>query len=170
MARARKIIEKGRDPKTGSHRPFEGLDGRVDLDSLSPGDREQADQIKREASEPVTLRPQHTIKRMDPTAEGEEHFFIGFLRERASDTASIKALYAEIGGVGIKMLGLPAHGDALQLTIIDAGGEPNESYTAIADRGMLEGGAHPGKLVGVSLVGRSGSGYRFWLVTHFQVL
>lgn len=170
LARARKIIEDGHDPKTGSHRPFEGLDGRVDLDALSPGDKEQIDQLKREASEPVTLRPEHTIKRMDPTAEAEEHFFIGFLRERASGTASIKALYAEIGGVGIKMLGLPAQKDALQLTIIDASGEPNESYTAIADRGLLEGGAQPGKLVGVSLVGRSGSGYRFWLVTDFHVL
>ncbi|KIC56986.1 hypothetical protein RM53_10335 [Brevundimonas nasdae] len=170
LKRARHIIEDGRDAASGSHRPFEGLHDLIDVDGLPDGERRQVEVITGKVKAPATLRPEHAIKPMDPTADGEEHFFIGLMTERESGTARIKRLYAEVGGLGLKMLGLPAQSQAVQITMVDAGGEPNESYTAIADRGRLEGGAQPGKLVGVSLVGRVASGYRFWLVTDLQVL
>ena len=170
LGRAKTILEEGGSADAGRSRPFEGLSDLIDVGSLPPGPREEIATLEAEAKKPVTLRPQHNIKQMNPTEDGENSFLIGVLRERVNDAPRVKSLYGVVGDLGLKLLGLPARSRALQVTVIDAGGEPNESYTAVADAGRLEAGAKLGVMVGVSLVGRVGAGYSFWLVQDLQVL
>jgi hypothetical protein len=62
---------------------------------------------------------------MDPI--DEELSLIGIVREQIRDTSKLRAVYAGIGGLGQKMLGLPAVSKVLQITVLDTWAEPHET-------------------------------------------
>ena len=170
VARAKAILEQGRNAESGTSKPFGGLAKHIEARGVAEPLGAQVEPLAKKPAHPEARPAEHVIKLMEPTADGEPCFFIGFVRERAKDTARVKQIYGSVGDLGRAMLGLPPISQALQLTIVDAGGEPNESYTAIADRGLVEKAVAPGALVGVSLIGKIGVSHSFWLIAEIQSL
>jgi hypothetical protein len=147
--------------------PFEGLAGLVDHTRLAtdvpPGLAEPPPQA---FLAPSTAGQPHTIKRMDPIAGEPPYFFLGIVREKLKGTASIGQLYAAMGDVGRKTNGLPAQTRAIQITVVDTQGEPNESYTGVIDAERLEPGVTIGVLVGVTFKACVTPSAAAWLISE----
>jgi hypothetical protein len=109
------------------------------------------------------------IKTMGPIA-GDEQSFIGVIRERLAESARLDELYGNIGGVGVRTLGLPPRSQAVQMTIVDTRGPPQESFTCVVDRKVLGQSLGLGVMVFATLVAKSAPSALFWLATSVEPL
>jgi hypothetical protein len=162
------IIKAGADPRSAMFQPFADLKAMLGSAELS--------QAKPSANTPVTSviekkdsPEKHSIKTMDPMS-GEELTFIGVVRERQPSTSRIKELYKRLGGMGRKAFGLPAEQDAVQITIVDAGGEPNESYTCIAHRRRIDTSLTVGVMAWVRMEAKVAHSNSAWVVKEIHPL
>jgi hypothetical protein len=163
------ILDGGADPRSATFAPFAALRDRLDPGRLSTGPTGLSEPRAKlfEHRKPAI---EHVIKTMTPIEGEAPVFFLGVVRERERNTARIQQVYGAVGEVGVKLLGLPARPRALQLTIVDADGEPNESYTGIADDGLLDPGVRPGVMVGATFKACVGPSVSTWLITEIVPL
>jgi hypothetical protein len=145
------IIKAGADPASGTFKPFAGLKERMGALALSKGLPAPHENPPAPAASSKAARAEHFIKRMD--AMDEELSLIGIVRELIGDTSKLRAVYAGIGELGQKVLGLPAASKVVQVTVVDTRDEPHESYTCLVDKGKMEPAIKPGVMVFVLLKG-----------------
>lgn len=160
------ILKAGADPKSATFQPFAELKKLLDPVGAHPPSEGRDPSRDGKSIDPRTAptTKEHVIKRMDPMPD-EKITFIGVIRERHSGTARIKELYATLGTIGRKMLNLPSERNAVQLTIVDTEGEPQESYSGIADGSRLERGLTEGVMVWVEMVGKVYPSASAWVIT-----
>jgi hypothetical protein len=147
--------------------PFEGLAELIDPSRLAaeivPGVAEPPPTPS--LSPPVTRTP-HTIKRMDPIEGEPPQFFLGVVREKLRDTDSIRNLYMAMGQIGLKTYDLPPKTRAIQITVVDTQGEPNESYTGVINGSLLDSGVEIGVMVGATFKPCVTPSAAIWLITE----
>lgn len=166
------ILKAGADPASATFRPFAELRERLGPSGAS---RPPAEDIAKTGEDgggarPVPEKPsERIIKRMDPMPE-ETISIVGVIRERHTGTARIRALYAELGALGRKLMGLPAESHAVQLTIVDTQGEPHESYSGIADKTRIEGGLTEGVMVWVRMTGKVYPSASAWVINDIHAI
>jgi len=168
VAKVMPILGAGADPASATFKPF------ADLKSKFEGGLAKAKMAKKAIVPPPPPSPaaektEHVVKRMDPM-EGEEISFIGVVREKQSATSKLKSLYAALGSIGIKAFELPSEKNAVQITVVEASGEPNESYSAVADRSSLDSSVAVGVMVWVRMKGKVVPSAASWVILEIQPL
>jgi hypothetical protein len=171
-ARVLPILKKGADPRSAMSQPFAELGEMFGIEVADGlGDIAQpAPHRPKTPKQPAPAKQSHSIKRMEPVAAGEEVSVIGIIRERGAQTACMKALYAALGALGRKLFRLPASGRAIQLTIVDVEGEPNESYSCIADAGIVDRSLTKDVMVWVRLIGNVAPSASAWVVKEIHAV
>lgn len=157
------ILHAGADPTSGAFKPFADLKDKFDPKGQSP--TVDSPPAKNDGTKSGKILVEHIIKKMSPIA-GDHQFFIGVVRAKETKSAAIDAAYAALGDVGQKVFDLPARSNAIQLTIVDAQGEPNESYTGIIDRKTLDKGVAIGVMVGATFKACVSPSASLWLITE----
>jgi hypothetical protein len=145
------IIKAGADPASAMFKPFADLKEQMGALALSKSIPAPQENPPATVASSKAARTEHFIKRMDPM--DEELSFVGIVREQISETSKLRAVYAGIGELGQKMLGLPAVSKVLQITVVDTRDEPHESYTCLVDKGKMESAIKTGAMVFVLIKG-----------------
>lgn len=164
-ARVGPILRDGASSSSATFKPFRDLKDRVTRLAEEKGVSEP-----NPAPEPVhpLRRAENRTKRMDPVSMNEQLQLIGIVREIENDTAFLRSLF-EMGDLGRKLFDLPARMNARQLTIVDAGGLPNESYTAVVSARQLTG-IEPGVTVFSVLCGKIQGPLKAWVVKAIDAI
>lgn len=162
-------LQTAASPKSGTFHAFQILkdyfetsDTAVPATGSDPAPAVVAPVPQRDESLPA-------IKSMGPFA-GDEQSFIGVIRERLADSARLDELYGGLGAVGVRTLGLPPRSQALQLTIVDTRGPPQESFTCVVDRKVLGPSLGLGVMAFANLKAKSAPSALFWLATSVEPL
>lgn len=160
------LLKDGADPKSATFKPFSDLKAHFEqLAPQSPPDPK----LKKQPKSGFTKKTEHLIKKMDPLAD-EVMSVLGVVRDIQSNTARIKEIYAGLGNLGQQVLGLPPLSRAIALTIVDAEGEPNESYTCLADKNELDKDIKVGVMVWAMLEAKVTKSLAVWLATEIHAV
>ena len=169
VATVKPILDAGADPRAAMFSPFEELRAMLDPDRLSTRSTKGELEGRPAQQSAGITRPIHTTKRMDPIP-GEKEFFIGVVRDLSADTRHLSSLYDALGDIGRSLFGLPSKSKALQVTVVDAGGEPNESYTGVVSRDIVARDIRPGVMVGVTMEAKVAPSASTWVIVEISAL